>query len=203
MVKQNKSNKKFIAFTGPGCSGKTTLIKSVDFNKFFNEDVYHINSHTRELKHKGYPINSEGSDDTQIMITLKHFQNVKNNLGMNCVFDRCVLDGFVYTKWLWRKDQVSNYVKAFAEGVYMNNIEKYDILFYCEPDFKYTKDKDRDSNNKDIEIIKSIYDEEIRILENILYEKNTRIVRLTGNVEKRKRVVENELNKFLWINPLR
>jgi hypothetical protein len=85
----------------------------------------------------------------------------------------------------------------------MNNIEKYDIVFYCVPDFKYTKDKDRDSNKQDIQIIEAIYDEEIRILENILYTKDTRIIRLTGNVQKRKRVVENELNKFLWINPLR
>ena len=197
MVGQNKSNKKFIAFTGPGCSGKTTLIKRLDFSKFLKGEIYHINSHTRELKHKGFPINSEGSDDTQIMITLKHFENIKNDLGTNCIFDRCVLDGFVYTKWLWRKDQVSNYVKEFAEGVYLNNIEKYNIVFYCIPDFKYTKDKDRDSNKQDIEIIKAIYDEEIRILENILYTKDTRIIRLTGNVEERKKVVENELKRLL------
>lgn len=196
MVGQNKSNKKFIAFTGPGCSGKTTLIKRLDFSKFLKGEIYHINSHTRELKHKGFPINSEGSDDTQIMITLKHFENIKNDLGMNCVFDRCVLDGFVYTKWLWRKDQVSNYVKEFAEGVYLNNIEKYNIVFYCTPDFKYTKDKDRDSNKQDIEIIKAIYDEEITILENILYTKDTRIIRLTGNVEERKIVVENQLKNI-------
>ena len=196
MVGQNKSNKKFIAFTGPGCSGKTTLIKRLDFSKFLKGEIYHINSHTRELKHKGFPINSKGSDDTQIMITLKHFENIKNDLGMNCVFDRCVLDGFVYTKWLWRKDQVSNYVKEFDEGVYMNNIEKYDIVFYCTPDFKYTKDKDRDSNKQDIEIIKAIYDEEITILENILYTKDTRIIRLTGNVEERKIVVENQLKNI-------
>jgi predicted ATPase len=196
MVGQNKSNKKFIAFTGPGCSGKTTLIKRLDFSKFLKGEIYHINSHTRELKHKGFPINSKGSDDTQIMITLKHFENIKNDLGMNCVFDRCVLDGFVYTKWLWRKDQVSNYVKEFAEGVYLNNIEKYNIVFYCTPDFKYTKDKDRDSNKQDIEIIKAIYDEEITILENILYTKDTRIIRLTGNVEERKIVVENQLKNI-------
>ena len=196
MVGQNKSNKKFIAFTGPGCSGKTTLIKRLDFSKFLKGEIYHINSHTRELKHKGFPINSKGSDDTQIMITLKHFENIKNDLGMNCVFDRCVLDGFVYTKWLWRKDQVSNYVKEFAEGVYLNNIEKYNIVFYCTPDFKYTKDKDRDSNKQDIEIIKAIYDEEITILENILYTKDTRIIRLTGNVEERKMVVENQLKNI-------
>ena len=193
MVRQNKSNSKFIAFTGPGCSGKTTLIKCLDFNKFINGQVCHINSHTRELKHKGFPINSEGSDDTQIMITLKHYENVKNDLGMNCIFDRCVLDGFVYTKWLWRKNQVSNYVKNFAEGVYLNNIKKYDILFYCVPDFEYTKDKDRNSNEQDIEVIKAIYDDEIRILENTLYGKETRIVRLTNSVEERKKVVENEL----------
>ena len=197
MVKQDRSNKKFIAFTEPGCSGKTTLIKRLDFSKFLKGEIYHINSHTRELKHKGFPINSEGSDDTQIMITLKHFENIKNDLEMNCVFDRCVLDGFVYTKWLWRKDQVSNYVKEFAEGVYLNNIEKYNIVFYCIPDFKYTKDKDRDSNKQDIEIIKAIYDEEITILENILYTKDTRIIRLTGNVEERKKVVENELKRLL------
>ena len=196
MVGQNKSNKKFIAFTGPGCSGKTTLNKRLDFRKFLKGEIYHINSHTRELKHKGFPINSEGSDDTQIMITLKHFENIKNDLGMNCIFDRCVLDGFVYTKWLWRKDQVSNYVKEFAEGVYLNNIEKYNIVFYCTPDFKYTKDKDRDSNKQDIEIIKAIYDEEITILENILYTKDTRIIRLTGNVEERKIVVENQLKNI-------
>ena len=196
MVGQNKSNKKFIAFTGPGCSGKTTLIKRLDFSKFLKGEIYHINSHTRELKHKGFPINSEGSDDTQIMITLKHFENIKNDLGTNCIFDRCVLDGFVYTKWLWRKDQVSNYVKVFAEGVYMNNIEKYNIVFYCVPDFKYTKDKDRDSNKQDIEIIKAIYDEEIKILENTLYTKDTKIIRLTGNVEERKMVVENQLKNI-------
>jgi len=69
-------------------------------------------------------------------------------------------------------------------------------VFYCTPDFKYTKDKDRDSNKQDIEIIKAIYDEEITILENILYTKDTRIIRLTGNVEERKIVVENQLKNI-------
>tara|TARA_R100001163_G_scaffold728_4_gene1052 strand:- start:9085 stop:9681 length:597 start_codon:yes stop_codon:yes gene_type:complete len=198
MVKQNKSNPKFIAFTGPGCSGKSTLIKSLDFNKLLKSEVHNIDSHTRSLKGRGYPINSEGSDDTQIMITLGHYMNIKNDIGMDCIFDRCVLDGFIYTKWLNRLDQVSLYVKNFAEGIYTNNIKRYDHIFYCVPDFKYVTDLDRKVKKVDNEMIKSLYDNEIRVLENLLYlhhGKNV-VTTLTGSNEERKKIVEKQLKKI-------
>ena len=198
MAEQNKTNPKFIAFTGPGCSGKTTLIKSLNFNEFLTGEVKNIDSHTRELKSKGYPINNEGSDDTQIMITYGHYMNIKNGLGCNCIFDRCVLDGFIYTKRLCRLDQVSSYVKAFAEGIFLKNITRYDHIFYCVPDFEYKKDKDRKANKKDEEMIRSLYDNEIRVLENVLHMHHGKnvITKLTGSVKERKKVVEKQLKRL-------
>ncbi len=189
-------SKKFIAFTGPGSSGKTTLINSIDFKKILGEEVFMINSHTRDLKSKGFPINAEGSSETQINITIRHYENVNNDLGQTCIFDRCVLDGFVYTKWLRQSSKIRNYVLRFAEGVYHDNFDKYDIVFYCKADFDYVDDKDRDIPFTDREIIKKIYDTEIAILQNLHYNKKTKIVELTGTVEERKKTVEKVLDNL-------
>tara|TARA_R100000005_G_C4996245_1_gene203092 strand:+ start:1568 stop:2140 length:573 start_codon:yes stop_codon:yes gene_type:complete len=184
-------SKKFIAFTGPGSSGKTSLIDSINFSNLLGHECIMINSHTRDLKRQGFPINSSGSDETQIMISIKHFQNVLNDLGQSCVFDRCVLDGYIYTKWLWQKKKVSNYVVRFAEGIFNNYISKYNVIFHCVPDFDFVKDSDRSTNKEDRNIINHLYETEVLILKNLYHNSDTQIVSLTGSPAKRKEVVEN------------
>ena len=46
------------------------------------------------------------------------------------------------------------------------------------------------------EVIKKIYDTEIAILQNLYYDKKTKIIILTGTVEERKKTVENVLDNL-------
>ena len=68
--------------------------------------------------------------------------------------------------------------------------------FFIKADFDYVDDKDRDIPFTDREIIKRIYDTEIAILQNLHYNKKTKIVELTGNVEERKKTVEKVLDNL-------
>ena len=186
MAEQNKTNPKFIAFTGPGCSGKTTLIKSLNFNKFLTGEVKNIDSHTRELKSKGYPINNEGSDDTQIMITYGHYMNIKNGLGCNCIFDRCILDGVVYTQWLKQQDQVKEGTYLTAVNVFNDLISKYDIIFYTSPeDVPLEDDGERSINVK--------FRDEIIHLFKIYMSNLDNVITLRGTVEERLITIKNTL----------
>jgi len=61
MVSEKQSNRKFISLSGPSCSGKTTLVKAVNWSDYF-KDYHLVESHTRVLKSKGMQINEKGSD---------------------------------------------------------------------------------------------------------------------------------------------
>ena len=74
MVRKDRSNKKFISFSGPSCSGKTTLIDTVNWSDYF-DNYKLVESHTRALKAKGMNINEKGSDETQVSVMDIHDAN--------------------------------------------------------------------------------------------------------------------------------
>ena len=47
--------------------------------------------------------------------------------------DRCALDGVVYTRCMYEKGQISDWVMDFAENVFTKIIDKYDYIFYLTP----------------------------------------------------------------------
>jgi len=189
MVSKKRSDKKFISFSGPSCSGKTTLIDAINWSDYF--DSYElVESHTRALKAKGMKINEKGSDETQVSVMDIHHSNFTkfdtNHNNANFITDRCVLDGIVFTEWLANTGRIHQNILNYASGIFMDVKDKIDVLFYCEP-VEYTDDKDRKMSEKDHEIVCNLFEAYIGMFD------LNQVVRLKGSVEERTKIVHNKL----------
>jgi thymidylate kinase len=188
MATKNKATK-FISFSGPSCSGKTTLVSAINWNDYF-KDHYLVESHTRALKSKGMQINEKGSDETQVAVMDIHHSNyVKFDTKTNTktfITDRCVLDGIVYTEWLANTDRIHSNILSYASKIFMDIKDKIDILFYCEP-VEYRDDADRKLSKRDHEIICNLFESYIGMFD------LNQVVRLRGSVEERLKIIDNKL----------
>lgn len=188
MAVKNETTK-FISFSGPSCSGKTTLVNTIDWSNYF-KDFYLVESHTRALKAKGMGINEKGSDKTQVAVMDIHHSNyVKFDTKINTktfITDRCVLDGIVYSEWLANTGRIHRNVYDYAVEIFMGIKDKIDILFYCEP-VEYVDDADRKLSKKDHEMICGLFESYLGIFD------LDQVVRLRGSVEERLKIVDNKL----------
>ena len=92
-----------ISFTGTGCSGKSTLLTKC--TEHYGDKFTYVTEVTRPIARMGLPINEDGNDDTQRAIIDAHIENNKLD---NVIMDRCIVDGYVYTEWLFNQQKVSD-----------------------------------------------------------------------------------------------
>jgi len=146
-----------VTFTGPQCSGKTTLLKQMKQTRDIMDQFFYIDEVTRLIKREfNVPINEEGANDTtQLLIINKELENLfKYNyeLWPGCrgvVHDRCLLDGLVYTEYFFEKKLVSQQVWAQALNYWMKYHTKYDVIFYPDPhEIKLEDDGERSTDTE-------------------------------------------------------
>jgi nicotinamide riboside kinase len=121
-----------ISFTGAQSTGKSTLLnhccKQPRFRKF-----HCIHEVTRKVKREQHvDINTAGDDLTQLYIINEHLHN--HMLVGNALLDRCILDGLVYTQYLYEQGRVSEWVFKYTHGMFDLLLPKIDIIFYTSPD---------------------------------------------------------------------
>ncbi len=172
-----------IAFTGTHSTGKTTLLNALKNAPKFLE--YRFADEITRVISKTYKINEFGDDETQRRIMLSHVENIKFD---NVIMDRCSLDGYCYTKYLWEKGNVSKEVLDMAREVNDRIVNDYDIIFYLTPDFELTDDGVRSTNAEFRSRVAEIFDEEIRKV-------TTKVVYLKGTVEERLTTIKNYINE--------
>lgn len=124
-----------ISFTGAQCTGKTTLLKKckqlTDVNQPFH-DYQFVDEVTRKVKREGHSINLDGNDITQLFILNEHLKN--HTRVDDLVLDRCILDGYVYSSCLSRREQVSEWVTRYACDLLNLLVENLDVIFYTQPE---------------------------------------------------------------------
>jgi len=176
-----------ISFTGAQSTGKSTLLNRCVTE--FDDKFIYFPEITRSIRNKfGVKINEAGDDITQLLIISGHIENmIKGTTSeKHCIFDRCVLDGLVYTEWLTNNGIVSPCVYESMIGVFEKYIDKVDVIFYTDPkDVGLVYDGER---SVDIEFRNSI----INSFENyIKYYKQ--VVKLSGTVEERMNTIKETL----------
>lgn len=176
-----------IGITGAQSCGKTTLLTDLLKKKEF--DGYTVcNEVTRSLAKKGFKINEEGDDATQLAIMNVHIDNLKNE---NMITDRTALDGYVYTAYLEYKQQVSSETLIAAHKIFIDIIDDYDIIFYVKPEFELEDDGVRSTNPE-------FRSEIARIFESVIGQNKDRLkklVPLSGTPEKRVQQVMKAIKK--------
>lgn len=170
-----------VSFSGAQSSGKTTLLNEC---KHIYKDYRFVDEVTRLVKRSyGVNINEIGDGNTQLYILAEH---IKNHLipGDKLVLDRCILDGYVYTKYQVNNGKVSQSILDGFNAVFGVLFDKLDLVFYTDPsDVELVDDGERSADIKFREDI-------IEIFENLITYKMSpknreKIIRLKGSVQER------------------
>jgi len=179
-----------ISFTGAQSTGKTTLLNSIkDLNPYLDS----IDEVTRRIKREyNLPINEDGGDITQTMIMSDHIANIFRKYDSDVIFDRCALDGVVYTQWLYNKGKVSKEVLQWAKKIYNTLIDKYDAIFVTShEDVPLVDDGERsvdiDFRDEIIDIF-NMYIDDMKI-----YSREVNLFVVEGSVEDRMKYIKNVL----------
>lgn len=180
-----------VSFTGAQSTGKTTLLnkcKEVYKDYKFVDEVTRYVRRTYDVK-----INEIGGTETQLYILAEH---IKNHLkpDENLILDRCILDGYVYTKYQVVNGKVSEQVLHAFNGVFGVLMDKLDYIFYTDPsDVKLIDDGERSVDFKFREDIIAMFEDLITYK---LSPKNKqKIIRLSGTVEERMKIIEEYLKQ--------
>ena len=169
-----------VSFTGAQSTGKSTLLeeckKDGRFNGFtFQHEVTRWVKKTYDLT-----INENGDELTQLAILAKHLDNYLVYRNKDVVMDRCILDGLVYTTYLYAgpNQTVNEEVYDYAEFLFKTLINKIDIIFYAEPEIPLVDDGERSVNTEFRDGIVKLFEEAIKHFK-------IPVVRLTGSKKDR------------------
>lgn len=182
-----------IAFSGVQCTGKTTLINALKEDPLF-EGFTVIKESIRSLKDKGYHINEEGNDDTQIAVMNAHIMNL---IPDETIIDRCAIDGLCYGQYSFNHNKISIDTLNFCRVVWELTRDYYDFIFYLRPEFDMVEDGTRSTN-------KEFRDEVLKIFDSYIGESynrnvnhygmyNNNIYMISGTVEQRVQQVKQAL----------
>jgi nicotinamide riboside kinase len=184
------------SFTGAQSTGKTTLLNHLhkcngDYPFEFVPEVTRLVMRDYEM-----PINENGGDLTQLLIMTEHVRNVYKNKadylirGVHQIFDRCALDGIVYSLWLQDNGKISRRCYDACDLIYEELKDKYDVIFYTSPDdVKLVNDGERSVDVK--------FRNDIINTFNIFLERgyDGEIVVLEGSVEERLKTIKSTLTE--------
>lgn len=173
-----------IAFTGAQSTGKTTLLNRLKDDPNYYPFTF-VDEITRRMTKHGLQINEGGDNMTQLLIMNSHLKNI---LKGDVIMDRCVLDGVVYTRYLYDKGQVSEWVMDYAEKVFQLIIESYDYIFYLIPEFDIKDDGVRsiDSNFRN---------QIVKLFEQYILECEIPVIKITGSLEERIKQIKEAINE--------
>ena len=121
-----------ISFTGAQSTGKSTLLNQMVCDEYFRKCSF-VKEVTRKVASRGLNINTHGNDTTQLFILSEHLYN--HHVEDKCmVLDRCIIDGYIYTKWLYEQGSISEWVYKYCCQLHTLLINRLDVVFYTHPD---------------------------------------------------------------------
>jgi nicotinamide riboside kinase len=178
-----------ISFTGPQCSGKTTLLEKC--KSHYGDRFDYVEEVTRPALKEGLQINEQGNNKTQLYILGEHIEN--DNLE-NVIMDRCIIDGWVYTSYLSMEGKVSDIVRTVFDRTFDSLIRNLNIVFYTKP-VPFVTDGVRSTNEKFRKNITSIFETFIPVIKRDRRFKG-KIIDLSGDVETRFKTIRTAIDKY-------
>ena len=170
-----------IGITGTHCTGKTTLLDALRYETRFAQYAF-LPEVTRWVREIGHNINEDGTDLTQELILMRHIHNFWMYDRM--ITDRTMIDCYVYSKWLWHQDKISQVTMDKVESAFLRSINEmsYDRIIYLSPEFPLVNDSVRSSNQQWQNEIHSHFKQVIEVYD---LENEFRWIHVTGSVDDR------------------
>jgi len=121
-----------VSFTGAQSTGKSTMLDMCCNNPYFRK-FHCVPEVTRKVKREqNLDINEQGDSVTQLFILREHLHN--HYLKGDALLDRCIVDGAVYTQYLYENGKVKSWVYQYAMELFTLLVPRLDVIFYTHPD---------------------------------------------------------------------
>jgi len=130
---------KRVALVGASSTGKTTVYELLK-NKLPKWEF--VNESTRTVAKYGFPINEEGTDETQLAICNFHLEALLQ--PYNLVLDRCFMDVVVYSRYMPIKTNTWEYINDIWKRVQ----NEYTHFIYFPIEFTSVDDGVRSINEE-------------------------------------------------------
>lgn len=175
-----------VAIVGTHCTGKSTLIEQLKQDKDIQKlDFVFIESPTRSLKEKGLHINNKASnyDETQRECLIYDRRVIKDTRNRNVISDRCLLDTFIYTQYLYQDNKVTLDVYKMVDTFWRNTQSEYTIFILTSP--KGIELKLDNARIQDVEFRNKIHDLFIEEITNNQIKSLSKFFIIEGTEEER------------------
>ena len=130
---------KRVALVGASSTGKTTVYELL---KGKLPKYEFINESTRTVKKYGFPINEQGTSETQLAISSFHLEALLT--PSNLLLDRGYMDLVVYTRYMDVSETTRNYIEDTFERV----ANEYTHYIYFPIEFAAVDDGERSINEE-------------------------------------------------------
>jgi len=179
-----------IAVIGPQNTGKTTFIK--DFVQNFPEYITPEITYRDVVAKQNLAINQGANEESQMVITNFLFDQITNNKEQNIIFDRCVIDNYVYASYLHELGRFGPEIIQKIKSMALEHLPNLDVLILIPTALGVVlvDDKTRDTDNAFIDAVNRLF---IDILLEISQKSEVKIITVTGNREKRIELVKKAL----------
>jgi nicotinamide riboside kinase len=180
-----------ISLTGAQSTGKSTILNTIH-SEYGNLKALYFEESTRYLKKKfDFPINDESDsyDETQLAIANYHLDNLLKSYMQNsriCITDRCIVDCFVYSVYLYRHDKLRKRTLEYIHDLMTRYLPQYKWVLYADPTgIPLQNDGVRSINAEFRKEIIEIFEEKIKI------KTYSNVVLVTGSKKQRIEIVKN------------
>lgn len=146
-----------IAVVGAQNVGKTTFIN--DFIGVFSDYKSHVSSLKKIANEKGLQLNQMTSEQTQFLI-MEHLYNlIVNNKEENVIFDRCLIDNYVYSYCAYLKGGISSeFIETTKEAMF-SHLKSLELIIFIPVSLsvEITQEQQRDINKDYIDLVNRVF----------------------------------------------
>ena len=133
MIKENLK----IGLVGSSSTGKSTVFSLLPQFPYF-EDFDYTSESTRTVLEFVFPINEQGTGETQLAISTFHLRALLSRKPT--ILDRCYLDLLVYTHILHEDGKVPEYVYQYIVETWEEVQYEYNLFVYFPIEFPAVED---------------------------------------------------------------
>lgn len=171
-----------IAVIGPQNTGKSTFIK--DFLKEFPHYITQIETYRDVVEKSGLNINQLTNVDSQKAIRDFMFSQIKNNKEHNFIFDRCLIDNYVYTYVKYEQGEISKSFVEETEEILLDSLKYIDLYLFIptSASVELVNDGTRDIDTLYIDAVNNNF---LRILFELSKKHNINVKVISGDRNER------------------
>lgn len=117
-----------IAVIGPQNTGKSTFIK--DFLKTFPHYTTPTESYRDVIELKGLDVNQKSTVEAQKEIRDFMFGQLRHNAEYNVIFDRCMIDNYIYSYVQYEKGEIPKWFVDETEAMMKDTLRTADLYLF-------------------------------------------------------------------------